>query len=142
MSAGSAVANTSTPGSDAMASKSVALEIRGNRIAATRSVPARPGNRGHFAKASASSESSHTWSSHGTTPKHRNPVRRVSSSSPGSSTDWSPRNLLMRYPASSARSESSTIPQWPKIDANTPPRSMSPTSSVGSPNRCARPKLT
>lgn len=57
-------------------------------------------------------------------------------SRPGSSSDTSPRNLLTRYPATSDWSSGLSSAVVPKNEANTPPRSMSPTTSTG--NRAAR----
>src|SRR5512144_2472503 len=57
-------------------------------------------------------------------------------SSPGSSSDTSPRNLLTTYPATSAWSSALSSAVVPKKEVKTPPRSMSPTTTTGS--RAAR----
>ena len=62
---------------------------------------------------SVSSASSQTSVSQGSTPANGTPVRRVSSVSPGSSTDRSPRNLLITKLVIKARSASSSSAQVP-----------------------------
>ncbi len=62
--------------------------------------------------------------------------------SPGSSSDWSPRNLFTTNPRSSRWSSSGMSFNVPYIAAKTPPRSMSPTTTVGTFPCCASPMLT
>ncbi len=104
---GSVAHCTLTPGSQASASTSVELEMRGRRTAATRSHCVPTGRPGLPTGASAvvpreSSASSHRASSNGTTPYVGRPVRSRSVSSPGCSSAGSPRNLLTTKPAISA----------------------------------------
>ncbi|COX03021.1 Uncharacterised protein [Mycobacterium tuberculosis] len=61
------------------------------------------------------------------------PVTRSRSRRPGASRSESPRNLLTTNPATSAWSSAASNATVPRNAANTPPRSMSPTTMVGSP---------
>ena len=64
----------------------------------------------------------------GITPTHTFPSRSSIIRTPGSSNARSPRNLLIANPSTRARSSGSSSSTVPSSDANTPPRSMSPTS--------------
>ncbi len=77
------------------------------------------------------SSSSTSTSVQGTTPTTGMPTFSSIIRSPGSSMRTSPRNLLMIMPLMRARSSGSSSMMVPYSDANTPPRSMSPTSSTG-----------
>ena len=68
---------------------------------------------------------------HGNTPKQCDAVCCSSMRTPSSNSDMSPRNLLTAKPRKSARSSGRSRPTVPMIEANTPPRSMSATSSQG-----------
>ena len=92
--------------------------------------------------ASESSESSQSPGSQGSTPSTGRPVRPSNVASPGRSRPTSPRNLLTTKPDTSAWSAASRRASVPCIAANTPPRSMSPTSRVGIPPCRASPMLT
>ena len=111
---------------------SVKLLTRGSTTTAIRSASwsvADPRTRSR--SASESSESSQSPGSHGSTPSTGRPVSRSSVSRPGRSRPTSPRNLLTTNPATSAWSSASSSASVPCMAANTPPRSMSPTSTVG-----------
>ena len=95
----------------------------------------------HDPNVSASSPSSHTSDRYGMTPKTGSPVRDSTTSRPGRSRSTSPRNLLTIHPARAPRSSSSSNAHDPYIDASTPPRSMSPTTTTGSPAARANPRF-
>ena len=77
----------------------------------------------------------------GSTPSTGRPVRPVSIRSPGASRPGSPRNLLMTNPLIRAWSAGCSKASVPYRAANTPPRSMSPTTTTGSPAARASPML-
>ncbi len=79
---------------------------------------------------------------YGRTPYVRRPVIPYNMSSPGSSSETSPRNLFTRYPATRDWSSAPSRAVVPKNEANTPPRSMSPTTSTGKPAARATPMFT
>ncbi|SIC55134.1 Uncharacterised protein [Mycobacteroides abscessus subsp. abscessus] len=146
ISAGCAAHRTVTPGSQASASISVELEIRGSRTAATLNhswpigslvCPTCP----EATTETESSASSHNWSSYGSTPYVGRPVSVASCSSPGSNKVGSPRNLLTIKPATSLWSAGSSTATEPNRCASTPPRSMSPTNTTGRPAARASPIL-
>ena len=120
---------------------SVKLLIRGDRTTATRS-GAGPSVTRRSPTSRVSSLSSQTSELNGSTPYTRRPVSCSSSVSPGPSSDSSPRNRLTTKPATSRWSSGASSATLPKSDANTPPRSMSPTSTVARSPCCARPMLT
>ena len=138
---------TPTPGSTASASRSVALATRGSWMAAT-STRSPPGT-GRVAgegrgpdSASESSASSPSPSTQGSTPTVGTRQRRSSSSRPGARRAGSPRNLLITNPRTSlrySRGSSSTVPY---SEANTPPLSMSPTTTAGRRASAATRRLT
>ena len=129
---------TRTPGSAASASMSVKLLIRGSRTTLTRSTSFPRGGPsdagGPASSASESSASSHNRSVQGIIPNGMRPVSSCSIPTPGSSSSGAPRNLLITNPATSAWSAGSSRARVPCSAANTPPRSMSPTTITG---RCA-----
>ena len=61
--------------------------------------------------------------------------------SPLSSSSGAPRNLLITKPEMSAWSAGESRASVPYMAANTPPRSMSPTTMTGRPAARARPML-
>ena len=88
-----------------------------------------------------SSSSMSKWP-YGTTPMTGLPVKSSSCVRPGRRISTSPRNLLMMRPRIRACSSSSSSLTVPYSDANTPPRSMSPTSRTGASTNFARPIFT
>ena len=60
---------------------------------------------------------------------------------PLSSSSGAPRNLLITKPEISAWSSGASSASVPYMAANTPPRSMSPTTMTGRPAARARPML-
>jgi hypothetical protein len=77
----------------------------------------------------------------GTRPSASQPVFSAISVMPSAKREGSPRNLLTMKPRISAASLSPTTARVPTIWAMTPPRSMSPTSTTGTPAACANPML-
>ncbi len=113
------------------------FDSRGNRTTATRSTsaptgPPAAGRAATAARSSESSASSHNPCSIGNVPSTGRPVNSRSISSPGASSRASPRNLFTIQPAISDWSSAESSASVPNIDANTPPRSMSPTTTTGS----------
>ncbi len=145
-SSGRVAQRTSTPGSWASASRSVKFDSRGKRSTATRSTSAPSGPRAAVRsttvdRSSESSASSHRSGSIGRVPSTGRPVSSRSISSPGASSRASPRNLLTNQPATCRWSSADSSASVPYIAANTPPRSMSPTTTTGRPAAVARPML-
>ena len=79
--------------------------------------------------------------SHGTTPKERQPVRFSVKRMPSSNSERSPRNRFIAKPAIIAASCGSITALVPTMEAMTPPRSMSPTSTTGTSAARANPML-
>ena len=71
----------------------------------------------------------------GTTPSTGTPVRRSSSAQASPSSDGSPRKRLITNPRTHARRSSGSSAHVPNSEANTPPRSMSPTTTDRQPGR-------
>ena len=143
---GSTVHCTCTPGSQASASISVALDTRGKRMAATDnvSVPSGAFAGPTDAPATVPSESSasiHSPGINGTTPSTGTPVYSRTTSNPGVNSETSPRNLLTIKPVIRARSSALRIACVPTKCASTPPRSMSPATTTGKSASSANPML-
>ena len=121
------------------ARKSVKLEIRGVRITAMSIFPPLPVFLNRSVRLSSSSISTCRY---GVTPSTG--TRHLSSSIciPGSSMVLSPRNLLMISPFTRSFSSGSSSIRVPRSCANTPPRSISPTSRTGASSIFASPMLT
>ena len=138
-----ATQRTCTPGSATSGSRSVKLDRRGSSSTATSSRFVAAGAAdGVGDRASESSASNSSPSRKGNTPSVGTPVRASSWSGPSPSRAGSPRNRLMTKPPIARANSSGRMATVPKRWANTPPRSMSPTTMAGRPARTARPRFT
>ena len=79
---------------------------------------------------------------YGNTPKQGRPVCCSNNSGPPLNRRRSPRKRLMMNPRTRSRSSSSKSVKVPTIEANTPPRSMSATSTARLPMAFAKGRLT
>ena len=129
---------TSTSGSSFSGSTSSKLAMRLSIGTATRRAPP----EGPSPSSTASSAGSRTRSWHQvTTPIDGQPVRVCTSRMPLLNRSTLPRNLLMRKPWMSARSDSDSTTLVPTSEAMTPPRSISPARITGTPAASANPML-
>ena len=130
---------TATPGTRSSGAKSVKLEMRGKRMTAISSnaacCPA-------CSRSDRLSSSSISRCRYGTTPTNGICSRCSIISSPGFKIFTSPRNLLTISPLMRACSSGCNKATVPYNEANTPPRSMSPTSKTGASTSSASPILT
>ena len=117
----------STSGSDSKGSRSVKLEIPGNRITPTDSAPRPPRPQRRPRESSPAMDAPSTQ---GITPMTRTPVRASSHSTAGAKRAGSPRNLLKITPLTRFRSAPSSS-SVPTTEARDPPRSTSVTSRTG-----------
>ena len=122
-----------TRGSRSRGSKSSKLAIRGSRTTAMSRYSPESLSCCECAGSSPNESSSGMWmsSNQGMTPTTPTPVRSRSISNPESRRDGSPRNLLMTNAFTRACSSGSRRTIVPTREANTPPRSMSPTMMTG-----------
>ena len=130
----------STAGSIRSGSASSKLAIRDSIGAAIRSFPPRP----PWPRSSTTASSAGSFAaqgSQGIRPKPRHPVRDSMAAMPASNNFGSPRNLLTTKPRISSASARSSTAWVPTTLAMTPPRSISPISTTGTPARRANPML-
>ena len=137
--------SSSTPGSASRGSRSSKLAMRGSTGTAMRTRPAsRPlcAQRAVSASAMASSAGSRRAGAKcGTRPRGCQPVRAAIIVMPCANRAGSPRKRLTMKPPISAASAGSSTAAVPTRLAMTPPRSISPMSTTGTPAACAKPML-